>query len=426
LGSLPASPQWPPLETLYRLVLALVLGMFVGLEREWRGKEAGLRTFGFAALLGALGGMLGTAYGVLSVALLGVLIVFLNAQSLMADQGAELTTSVALLVTGMAGVSCGLGHTITPAAVAVVTAGLLAWKESLAGFSHSLSAEELRSAILLAILTFAIYPILPRAALDPWGVLVPRAVWTTVILVAAIGFVNYLLWKLLGQKGVALTGFFGGLVNSSVAVAEIARSVRDSDGRLLDEAYQGVLLATMAMALRNAVILAALAFRAMLDSLIPLVLIVVSCLALVRVGGLPEDRSAKGGLVLPLKSPFSLTSALEFGGVFLLLDAVATTAHLFFGHAGFYAVSVLGGLISSASAVASAAALFASGRVDPAVAGAGAVLASLASAGVNFVLVAQFSGSRPLTARLGRVLAFVLVLAIGGALLQWRLGAWPG
>jgi len=29
---------------------------FIGLERERRGKEAGLRTFGFIALLGALGG----------------------------------------------------------------------------------------------------------------------------------------------------------------------------------------------------------------------------------------------------------------------------------------------------------------------------------------------------------------------------------
>ena len=43
------------LPTLIRLALALGIGLFVGLEREWRGKEAGLRTFGFAGLLGGLG-----------------------------------------------------------------------------------------------------------------------------------------------------------------------------------------------------------------------------------------------------------------------------------------------------------------------------------------------------------------------------------
>ena len=51
--------RWPVLESLSRVALALAVGLFVGLEREWRGKEAGLRTFGFASLLGALAGCWG-------------------------------------------------------------------------------------------------------------------------------------------------------------------------------------------------------------------------------------------------------------------------------------------------------------------------------------------------------------------------------
>jgi len=39
--------------------LALAIGLFVGIERERRHKEAGLRTFAFAAVLGAVGGLLG-------------------------------------------------------------------------------------------------------------------------------------------------------------------------------------------------------------------------------------------------------------------------------------------------------------------------------------------------------------------------------
>ena len=49
------SAEWPYAEVLVRLGLALALGLLIGLERERRGKEAGLRTFGFVALLGALG-----------------------------------------------------------------------------------------------------------------------------------------------------------------------------------------------------------------------------------------------------------------------------------------------------------------------------------------------------------------------------------
>ncbi len=44
-------------------------------------------------------------------------------------------------------------------------ARVLCW----AGFSLGLTETELRSAILLAILAFIVYPVLPEAPLDPWG-----------------------------------------------------------------------------------------------------------------------------------------------------------------------------------------------------------------------------------------------------------------
>ena len=216
---------WPYLPTLVRLVLALALGLFVGLERERRGKEAGVRTFAFASLLGCLGGLLGEVFAVVSLASLALLIVILNWQSMRSEHGIEMTTSAALLVTGFVGVLCGKGHTFTPVAVGIVTAALLAWKQPLAGFSTGLTETELRSAILLGILSFVIYPVLPARPVDPWGLIEPRTAWMTVIIIAAIGFGNYLLLKLFGRRGVEVTGFLGGLVNSTVAVTELSARV---------------------------------------------------------------------------------------------------------------------------------------------------------------------------------------------------------
>src|SRR5262249_31920352 len=142
--------EWPYLQILVRLALSLALGLLIGLERERRGKEAGLRTFGFICLLGALGGSLGDGYSLLILALVGMLAVLLNVQTLRANQGTELTTSAAMLVTCVAGILCGQGHTISPAAVMVIATALLAWKERLAGFSTGLTEGELRSALLLA------------------------------------------------------------------------------------------------------------------------------------------------------------------------------------------------------------------------------------------------------------------------------------
>jgi uncharacterized membrane protein (DUF4010 family) len=172
-----SAPTFPPVPTLERLAIAIALGLFVGLERERRGKEAGLRTFGFAALLVGLGGLLGEGYALLGLAMLGILVAFLNWETLRQGQGLELTTSAALLVTAFIGVLAGQGHTFTPVSVAIATAGLLAWKERLAGFSPGLSEAELRSAILLAILAFIVYPVLPQAPVDPWGLIEPRTAW---------------------------------------------------------------------------------------------------------------------------------------------------------------------------------------------------------------------------------------------------------
>lgn len=408
---------WPYLPTLGRLTLALALGLFVGLERQHRGKEAGLRTFGFAALLGALGGLLGDSYALFSLATVLVLAVLLNVQTLRAEQGTELTTSVALVVTALAGVLCGMGHTVTPAAVAVATAALLIWKERMAGFSEALTDTELRSAILLAILAFVIYPALPEGSLDRWSLFEPRAAWLTVLLIAGIGFVNYILLKLYGERGIELTGFLGGLVNSTVTVTELANRHRESNGRLEETTYRGVVLATTAMILRNVVLLGLLASSALFASL-PAVLPMTLCGAGLVLLRRPTQSNESGAPVLSLESPFSITSALKYGLLFLALQAGGTLAQRALGHVGFYAVSLVGGIVSSASAVASAATLCAQGKVPGHVAAAGAVLATLASTLMNLVLIARVSADRRLTRRLAWPLGAITLFGLLGAALQ--------
>lgn len=420
MGSLPPAGTWVPLDVLVRLILALGTGLLVGLEREWRGKEAGLRTFGLASVLGALAGLLGPEYAIVSMSLVGILIVFLNLQSMRSDQGTELTTSAALLVVFLTGVLCGLGHRVTPVAVSVVTAGLLSWKERLAQFGHNLTAAELRSAILLGILAFAVYPVLPDHPVDAWGLIVPRDAWLTVLLIAGIGFANYILWKLFGSRGIEFAGFLGGLVNSTVTVTELSSRVAVVGSGLVGVAYRGILFSTAAMALRNAVVLGLLEPRALViaGASLGLMLVVSATLGLLAPRAVATPSAEQP---LDLESPFSLLSALKFGLIFLALQVFGTVAQGLLGQFGFYAVSFLGGLVSSASAVAAAAALAVGGKISPSVGGVGAVLASLASAGVNILLVARLSHSGQLTRRVTWATALVVAIGLGGAILTARL-----
>jgi uncharacterized membrane protein (DUF4010 family) len=364
--------------------------------------------------------MLSDAYALVSIGFLALLVIFLNWHSLRSNQDTEMTTSAALLVTGFVGVLCGKGHTFTPVSISIVTAGLLAWKQRLSGFSTGLTEEELRSAILLGILGFVIYPVLPEPAIDPWGLVEPRTAWVTVILIAAIGFVNYILLKIYGSRGVGLTGFLGGLVNSTVAVTELSARVREEGTALLGVAHRGVMLAVAAMLLRNAVVLGLLAPRTLLSALLPIGAMFLGAvvLAYLGTGGSRETPGEAPGPQLRLRSPFSLKAALEFGLVFLVLHITGTLAQRALGQAGFYAVSIVGGLISSASTVASASTLAAHGKLPLSIAANGAVLATIASALINVPLVARVARQPALTRRVAVGLGMILALGIGGILLN--------
>ncbi|MBX3172382.1 MAG: MgtC/SapB family protein [Candidatus Eremiobacteraeota bacterium] len=397
------SDQWPYLAALSRLLLALAVGTFVGLEREQRGHMAGLRTFGLTCVLGCMGGLEGQAFALASLILVALLVVFVNLQALREPaHGRELTTSAALLITGFAGVLCGQGHRLTPVAIAVVTAALLAWKGTLRGISSALTEAELRSAILLAMLTFVVYPALPAGGFGPHQALVPQEAWVTVILIAGVGFVNYALLKVYGNRGVELAGFLGGLVNSTVTVHELVHRLRESQGRLTRFVRQGVLGANAAMLVRNAGLLGVLAYQVLARAWIPYAAMIVFLGLLLWLGSRSQETPTSDTPVR-LSSPFSLPSALKFGAILLVLQLGSVLAQNSLGDLGVYATAFLGGLISSASAVGAVAGLAARGSMATEVAARSAITASIASILVNLPLLYRMNSSQ-LTRQLVQVM----------------------
>ena len=119
---------------------------------------------------------------------------------------------------------------------------------------------------------------------------------------------------------------------------------------------------------------------------------------------------------LQLASPFSIRSVLKFGLLFLGLQIADVVAQRVLGQPGFYAVSLLGGLISSA--VASVTTLVLHGTITPQEAGIGAVLASLVSALVNLPLVARLGHDRQLTNRVAWVLGAIVGVGVIGIIGQ--------
>ena len=216
------SGSFPYTEVATKIAVALGVGLLVGLEREWAHKEVGARTFAITALLGTLAALLGAALVPVALGGMFLLVGLLNARSLMRDGSLEMTTSAALLATLLIGVLVGWGHYFTAVMAAILVAMLLAWKAELSRFASVLLPEEIRSALLLGLLAFVIYPLLPDRFVDPWGLVNLHRAWMVVVAIAGLGFFNYVMFRLYGPSGAYYAAFLGGLVNSTAAAAELS------------------------------------------------------------------------------------------------------------------------------------------------------------------------------------------------------------
>ena len=412
--------SFPPLDVAAKIGVSLGIGLLAGLEREWAHKDLGVRTFGISALLGMVSSLASPAFALISMVGVLVVIVYVNWRTMLAERSLEATTSIALLVTFVLGVLVGQGHLFTPIATAVVLTGLLAWKAELRKFAGGLKPEEIRSAVLLGLLAFVIYPILPDRFVDPWKLVNPREAWVIVVVIASIGFVNYVLLKFYGARGLYYSGFLAGLVNSSAAAAELAGPLGQGNTSP-DAATAALLLIVVAMFARNLLILALFSPSAVLSAAVPLLAMTICALIVVQ-----RARTRAGDLTaeIHLQSPVSIGHVLSFAVLFLMIQIVSELGERHFGRLGFLGISVLGGLVSSASTSAAAAKMVTHGQIDPSAAGTAVVLTSCASALINLPITFRKAKNSGL---LRRVTVFTISLILIGIValalthLRWML-----
>jgi uncharacterized membrane protein (DUF4010 family) len=401
----------PYTEVATKLALALGIGLLIGLEREWAQKAAGVRSFAITALLGTLTALTGVSTVLVAFGSVGLLILLMNVHSLIKRDAPEITTSITLLVTLTLGVLIGQGHYFTATSAAILMTLLLSFKAGFSAFTGTLQLEEIRAAVLIGLLSFVIYPLMPDRAVDPWHLLDPRQAWAIVVVIAGLGFFNYVMLRLFGTRGVYYAAFLGGLVNSTAAAAELSAAFSTLEDEPLPPA--ALLLTSAAMFVRNLAILAIFSPMAVPAALPPL-----GGMALMSVPfvwwGWHTDRLV--GRSLQLASPLSLVRVIKFAALFVAMTCVGTLGQRYFGSVGFLVFSLIGGLVSSASTTATAAALTTNGSIGPQIAAAAAVITSVASALVTIPVVYRLNQRSALG---GLVAASALTTVVGLMLLAF-------
>ena len=374
---------FPAIEIATKLLLSLGIGLLVGFEREWSHKDLGVRTFTIISLFGMLAALIAATFIFIGLAGVIALLVVVNIGALRTQRPLEATTSGALLVTFALGVLIGQGHVFTPTASAIVMTLLLALKPQFLRFAGGLTQEEVRGAVLLGLIGFVIYPVLPNRYVDPWNLLNPREAWFTVILIASIGFLNYVLLRLYSGRGLYYTAVFGGLVNSTAAIAELSRSVASAEPNARQLAVVVNLLTIVAMFVRNLALLVIFSPPAGFIAAVPIGLMALSAGTFIWW----ERRVSVDSAGLAIGSPISLRQLVSFATIFVAIQVVGSLAQRLFGAYGVVIVSALGGLASSASSTAAVATLSKHSQIRPMIAAVSTVLASVASTLVNLPIV---------------------------------------
>ncbi|MCW5689845.1 MAG: MgtC/SapB family protein, partial [Pseudolabrys sp.] len=259
---------------LYRLALALGIGLLVGLERGWKTRDmqpgtraAGVRTFTLCGLLGGIvaalaqamdspvGGGLVLGFG---FAVYAAIFAILQRDADRAGGSYSATTIVAGLLTFMLGAYAVIGDMRIAAAVAVAATGVLAIRSEIHGWIKRITWPELRSALVLLAMTCIILPIVPDMTIGGANGVNPREVWLIAIVLAGVSFLGYVAVKALGsERGILFGAIAGGLVSSTAVTVTSARRAVSGDARPALLAA-GVALATAVSFLRVIAIAAAL------------------------------------------------------------------------------------------------------------------------------------------------------------------------
>lgn len=348
------------------LLLALGLGLLIGLERGWRlrqehdgGRIAGIRTYGLLGLGGGLCGLAAlsitvwlAAIGLAGIA--GAVLLAHRARLQEADDNVSATNAIVSIMTALIGLQATTGH----AREAMIAAGaitlILSMRDQLHGWLRTLTEQDIRAAAHYGAITLVMLPLLPDRGMGPYDALNPRMIWLVVAFVTGLSFAGYWASKRLGEsRGTIAAAAIGATYSSTAVTLEMARRLRTGGG---DPAtlLAGIAAATAIMPIRVLVLCAVIAPQALAPFLQGIGAAVLFAIAYALVAAL-SARRAEGNGPLPGRNPFDFWPAVGFAalvaGVVLLSRWTIAT----YGHAGAEVLIGLTGLYDVDAAIIAAA-----------------------------------------------------------------------
>ncbi len=382
-------------QTLQIFAISIILGALVGVERQFSraddtSKSAiGLRTFIFLSLLGTTSALITEIVGMLffAFAFVGVFATLLISYMVITRQSEDVgvTTEMAAMLVFLIGALVWWDMKELAVALAIAVTVFLSLKETLHDWAGHIQKEDIYAALKFAIITFIILPVLPNKTYGPLNAFNPYETWLVVVLISGIGFVGYILLKILGPtRGIGLAGLFGGMVSSTAVTLAFSR--RSKQAPALFPAFAFVIIIACTTMFPRVLFEVWVVNHAMLPRLFPSMAIltavggIFSLWYFLRVQKKPDTEPVK------FRNPLDFSMAVKFGILYAIILLIAQLARSYSGDSGLMVVSALSGF-AKIDAIVLSVARMARTELDTHTATQAIVLATLSNTFFKGILI---------------------------------------
>ena len=362
----------------FRLLISLIIGAVVGLERETHkhanntvGGSVGLRSFSLISTLGTLAGFLYAGnlplfIFISSVFGLLVLSYYVLQSKISKDNG--ITTEMGMLFTYIIGILIGTNIISMQLILAVVVLLILilSRKEDIKNIITGINREELNAFVSYALIALVVLPFLPNTSLSiqsipgaitflktygidikqyaSFEILNPFRLWFIVALITGIDMAGYALERIIGKKhGRLVASLIGGFISSTSTTQSLAQESKK--GKMVNKLVASALFANLTSFLQVFVLIAPLNGTFLVKSTPILAFMILSALIL----GIffftktEKESRAKNEEKKTIKESeiFALTPALRFALIFITIRLVSKISLIAFGNTGLYVTSII-------------------------------------------------------------------------------------
>lgn len=385
-----------------RLAIAGLVGLAVGLEREWSGQAtgvdarfAGLRTFFMLGLIGGIAGVLAS----LELAGLAVAVTFAAMAMVVAAYvvstrrdaaSPDGTTEVAAIVVVALGALAGAGRQEVAAGAGAVVALLLREKAQLHWMVRRLYEPELRAGFQFAVLAVVVLPLLPDGPFLGSIALRPRLLWAMVLLLSGLNFLGFIARRIIGDRGgLGITGAVGGVVSSTAVTYSFSRKSRAPDEP--QEALARGVVAACVVLIPRVLVVASLLNTRVAAARVPFVVppLVIGAATLVATWNRDDDTSTPRDM--RETNPLQLLAAMRMAIAF---QVAMTAIGLVGGHWGPSGIYVAGAALGLTDVDALTVSMSRTGLLNTQTAARAIAIGILANTLLKLAIALVLGGSR--------------------------------